>query len=245
VGRVICILGLASFAPNALQASDTGEAPSDLPQLAKEVSEKARMWRRDAWLVKIEVKKEHGSQPADGYGLSFYFFSPADHAGLVLSRGPLQGEDEVAPYEVDQSKTFVPIPDFTVDLPQALITAQKAGLRGPLEEATLAVRTPPAKLPVLVWSIRSNGEPSGPIHVDAFTGAHLTSSRLADPRVDADPTIDSAGRSLKEALLRPSPALPQGTTPWMDFVVIPILNARNVFECNALGGQWRLSVCLP
>ena len=33
--------------------------PSDLPRLAREISEEARAWRSDAWLLKIEVDRRH------------------------------------------------------------------------------------------------------------------------------------------------------------------------------------------
>jgi len=192
--------------------------------------------------VKIAITKDYGS---DGFRLSFYAFSPTDPVGLVLSRRPPRAEVDEAPYEVEKSPV-IPVPDFTVDLPQALMVAYKAGMRGQLEEATLTVKIPLAKLPVLVWIIRTHDQPITPPYlVDAFTGLSLDASQVADPRLKSDAALDEAGRLLKEALLRQPSVPPQSTNPWMDFVVLPILNAKDVFECNALGGQWRLKVCLP
>jgi hypothetical protein len=197
--------------------------------------------------VRIEVKRTDDRGSADAFQLSFYFVSPSDRAGLLLSRRPLRDEDEATSYEVDHSRTLIPIPDFAVDLPQALVAAQKAGMRGQIMEATLAVRTPLARLPVLAWSIRAGDQPDASFYfVDAFTGAPLASGQMANRPVEADTVLDAAQRSLKEALQHPSPALPDGATPWMHFVVIPMLNATNAFECNALGGRWMLlRMCLP
>jgi hypothetical protein len=248
--QIVSILGLSTFAPNALQASQAAsaiDAPSDLPRLAQEMSEQARTWRSDAWLVRIEVNKGDDSQPAEAFDLSFYVFSPSDGMGLVLSRRPLQNDSEAVPYEVDRSRTLIPIPDFAVDLPQALMAAQRAGMRGQLRGATLTVKTPLARPPVLVWSIRASDPGGVPTYfVDAFTGAHLTRGQVADPSVGGDTTLEAAERALKEALQHPSQVLPDGATPWMHFVLIPILNAKDVFECNALGGHWTLlRMCTP
>jgi len=245
VWRVVCIFVLWPLISSPLQASDTAEVPSDLPRLAKEASEKAKVWRGDAWLVRIAVRRDRENQSDDAFRLYFYAFSPTDRAGLVLSRRPAGAEVEEAPYELEKS-VLIPIPDFGVDLPAALMAAQKAGMRGQLEEATLAVKIPLAKPPVLVWSIRIHDQPITSIYVvDALSGAHLNGDQLADPRAKSDSAVDEAGRSLKEALLRQRTMPPQSENPWMDFVVLPILNAKNVFECNALGGQWRLKMCLP
>ena len=241
----VWVFGLYPLIAQPLQASDTAGIPSGVPRLAKEASEKARDWRGDAWLVRIVLTKDHESQTADAFRLSFRAFSRAERAGLVLSGTPVRSEVEQAPYEVDES-ILIPVPDFAVDLPQALMVAERAGMRGQLEEATLAVKIPLAKPPVLVWSIRSRDELIASTYfVDAFTGAYLDGSHLVDPRAKSDIALEEAARSLKEALLRQPPAPAQSTNPWMDFVVIPILNAKNVFECNALGGQWRLKICLP
>jgi len=245
--HIVSILGLSTFAPNASQASNAIEAPSDLPRLAQEMSERARTWRSDAWLVRIEVSKDEDSQPADAFDLSFYVYSPSDGMGLVLSRRLLRNDSEAVPYEVDRSRILIPIPDFAVDLPQALMTAQRAGMRGPIRGATLVVKTPLANLPVLVWSIRAS-DPGGATtyFVDAFTGAHLTDEQVAAPSIGGDATLEAAERALKEALQHPSPILPDSATPWMHFVVLPILNAKDIFECNALGGHWSLlGMCMP
>jgi len=242
---LICILGLWTFIPNPLQASDTLDTPSDLPRLAREVSEKVRTWRGDARLVRIVVTKNHEGQSTGAFRLSFYAISRTTPVGLVLSRRSSRTEVEEAPYEVEKS-ALIPVPDFAVDLPQALTAAQNAGMRGQLEEATLAVKIPLAKLPVLVWSIRTDDKPIAATYfVDAFTGAYLGSTPLIDPRLESNALLDHAGRSLKEALLHEPAGSPQSMNPWMDFVVLPILNAKDVFECNALGGQWRSTMCLP
>ena len=249
--RVACqavgVLGLSAFVSTALPGSSAIDIPSDMPQLARQMSEQARTWRSDAWLLRIEVYRGEQSEPSAGFNLFFHFFSPSARMGLVLSRGALISAYEVVPYEANRGTTAIPIPDFAVDLPQALMAAQRAGMRGQMREATLSVRTPLARMPVLVWSIRASDSSGASFYfVDAFTGAHLTSAQVFDPPVGANATLQAAERALKEALLRPSGLLPDGGTPWMHFVVIPILEAKDVFECNALGGGWTLlGMCIP
>jgi hypothetical protein len=120
-------------------------------------------------------------------------------------------------------------------------------MRGHLKQATLAVRTPRGRLPVLVWSIESSNEyDSSPYFVDALTGMHLTVEQVVDPPVGRDTTLEPSQNALKAALLPPSPLLPGSGSPWMYFVLKPILEAKDMFACNARGGAWTwLKMCIP
>ena len=74
----------------------------------------------------------------------------------------------------------------------------------------------------------------------------MGSGVVFDPPNGRDAEVAAAETALKEALQHPSPLLPDGATPWMHFVVIPILKAKDVFECSALGGSWSLlRICTP
>ena len=116
-----------------------------------------------------------------------------------------------------------------------------------MTSATLSIRTPRARMPVLVWTIRE-GEPqdASSYFVDALTGAYLTPQQVLHPLPGGDATLDAGERALKHALQRPSPLLTGGATPWMHFIVLPILEAKDVFECNTRGGMWTLlRMCIP
>ena len=247
-GHVFGVLCLSTSALVSVSPAHPMDLPAELPRLAKEMGDDARgAWRADAWLLRIDVReRSRGETSSNAYEVTLEFFALSDSSTLVLHPG------RGSPYESPQDMsipeaTRIPIPDFTVDLPEALNAARKAGMRGRFKQGTLAVRTPRGRLPVLVWSIESSNEfDSSPYFVDALTGMYMTVEPVVDPPVSRDTTLEASENALKAALLPPSPSLPGGGSPWMYFVLKPLLEARDVFDCHAHGGAWTwLKMCIP
>ncbi len=248
VGHVFGVLCLSTSGLVSVSPAYPVDPPAELPRLAKEIGGDARSaWRADAWLLRIDVRKRSRDETSsNAYEVTLEFFSLSDGSTLVLHPGwgsPYESPRDMSIPEV----TRIPIPDFTVDLPEALIAAKKAGMRGQLKQGTLAVRTPRGRLPVLVWSIESSNEyDSSPYFVDALTGIHLTVEQVVDPPVGGDTTLEASETALKAALLPPSPSLPGGGSAWMYFVLKPLLEAKDVFDCHVRGGAWTwLKMCIP
>jgi hypothetical protein len=105
----------------------TDSASSGIPQKASSAMNKARAWHSDAVLVSVEVTDYHTGNLI----LRFSFYSPSNSTGLWItgdSMLPVNGE-------VNWSKQPIP-PDF-IDLPPALTQAQKMGMQGAMDHATL------------------------------------------------------------------------------------------------------------
>jgi hypothetical protein len=86
----VSLFSLLPVVSGAPEASDTIEVPSDFPRLARQTAEEARAWRGDAWLLRIEVDRNHANDLAPGYSMFFHFFSHEEGKSLVLSRGALR-----------------------------------------------------------------------------------------------------------------------------------------------------------
>lgn len=248
IGPVVGVLCLSTFALLYVSPAYPMDLPVALPRLAKEIGDDVRAtWRADAWLLRIDVRERSRDETSStGYEVTLEFFSLSDGSTLVLHPGwdgPYESQRDTSIPEA----TRIPIRDFAVDLSEALIAARKAGMRGHLKQGTLAVRTPKGRLPVLVWSVESSNDcDSSPHFVDALTGMHLTVEQVVDPPVGKDSALEASENALKDALLPPSPSLPGGGSPWMHFVLKPILEARDIFDCHARGGAWSLlKMCIP
>ena len=243
---VACILGLTALLSNAGAASKPSETPSGLPEAAKELAEQARAWRGDALLMRIEVGRKGDKESTAEISTSFYFVSPPERLILRLPGRQEFAAQELSPGQFGGRGSFVPVPDFSVDLPQAIGVAKKAGMTGSIEEAELSVRTPPGRLPVLVWRIQSDQGQDFAFYVDALTGASLNSRQILDPPPGPDATLQASEDALRAALRRSALASPANATLWLEFVVKPLLEAKDVLECNARGGGWTIvRICMP
>lgn len=243
----MCVLGLATLTANARAASDSMDIPKGLPQAAREMAERARLWRADALLMRIEVGRKDGQQRAVESGPFFYFLSPSERLIIKLPGRQEFAAQEMLPDQFGARGSFIPIPDFSVDLPQALGVVRRAGMLGQMREAELSVRTPNGRLPVLVWRIQSKHmQDSLPYYVDALTSAYLTNQQILDPPAEPDATLQASEDALRVALRRSALVSPGNATPWMEFVVKPLLESKDVFECNARGGGWTIvGLCMP
>lgn len=243
----LCVLMLATLAGAVRAASDPVDIPKGLPQAAREMAEQARAWQADSLLMRIEARRRGGQQRAVESGPLFYFLSPSERLIIRLPGKQEFAAQELLPDQVGGRGSFIPIPDFSVDLPQAVAVAQRAGMPGQMQEAELSVRTPGGRLPVLVWRIQSHqGQESPSYYVDALTGAHLTARQILDPPAEPDATLQASEDALRAALRRSALVSPGNATPWMQFVVKPLLEAKDVLECNARGGGWTIvRMCMP
>ena len=242
----VYVLSLATLTAPTYGASNSTGIPKHLPETARQMAEQARQWRADALLMRVEVGRKEGQQSAFETEALFYFLSPSEHLIIRLPDRLEVAAQQLLPDQVGVRGSFIPIPDFTVDLTQALGVAKRAGMSGEMQAADLAVRTPSGRLPVLAWRIQSRLGDDPLYYVDALTAAHLTSRQVSNPVAGPDPTLQASEDALRAALRRSALIPPGNTTPWMEFVVKPLLEARDVFECNARGGGWTIvRVCMP
>jgi len=231
------------FVLTGTAAARPPEIPEGIPQAAREMSERVRQTHPDALLMRVEVRHDD-SGPTEA-GPFLYFFSPSEHVVLRLPGDWTSHADELIADQFGGRGSFIPVPDFNVDLPQALSIAQKAGMPGQTWKAELSVKTPRGRLPVLLWRIQPKQSGSSiPYYVDALTGIQLTNRQVSEPGASPDPTLQSSERALRQALRQSPP--PGNPTLWMEFVVKPILEAKDVMECNARGGGWTITrMCMP
>ena len=113
--------------------------------------------------------------------------------------------DYPLPFKANESIDLTPIPDFTVDLPQAIAIAHKNGLNGTVENAYLHVLQPKGKPPILAWVVLTtdsftNSRRSKVPAIDAYTGAVIPFDQAFDPPSGSDAELIAAAQSLWMAL---------------------------------------------
>ena len=234
----------------ALTGSWAGQLPSGLPEIARTVAIQVRDSHPDALLFKIRVEhtQDTGATSAER-DVSLYFFSSAERLVIEVS-GFASGRTVERPlYAAEEKPRPIPVPTFSVDLPRAVHTAQStAGMPAQLAQGELSVRVPVGRLPVLVWTLQSTAVTTPPrdFFVDALTGASLTTPQVVGPIASVDPQLQASEDALSHALRREAQRSPSDASLWLEYVVKPILDANNIFECNALGGAWTLlRMCMP
>ena len=232
-----------------LTRSGAEQLPSELPGLARDVAVQVREGHPDALLFKIRVeRKQDPDTPSAKHDVWLYFFSSVERLVIQVSGMEIGRGVEWPLFEVEDKARLIPVPNFSIDLPTAVRTARNsASMPGELAQGELSVKVPVGRLPVLVWSLQSTVvTPPRYFFVDALTGTPLTVKQVSGPTATVDPTLESSEEALKQALRREAKRSPTDASLWMQFVVKPILDANNIFECNALGGAWTLlRMCIP
>ena len=248
--RGIAISVIALALGTGLLPSRGEELPSDLPALARDETVRVRESHPDALLFKIHVeRKQHAGSSSAEQVVRLHFFSSAEQLLIEISSTGIEGATERPLYEAAERRGPIPVPGFSVDLPPAVRTAKNtAAMPGQLAHGELSVKVPIGRLPVLVWTLQSTvwSTPPRYFFVDALTGVSLTMQQVSGPIATVDPQLEASEEALKQALRREAKRSPSDASLWMQYVVKPILDANNIFECNALGGAWTLlRMCMP
>jgi hypothetical protein len=246
---VYSAIGLAYLGAGLTRSWAEG-LPSELPGLARDVTAQVRESHPDALLFKILVEgKKNAESTSTDYPVWLYLFSPAEQLLIQVFGTEIWRSTERPLYEAVEKRGPIPIPSFSVDLPQAVHAANgMTAFAGQLAQGELSVKVPVGRLPVLVWTLQSTVVTTPPrsFFVDALTGASLTMQQVAGPIGVADPQLQASEDALGKALRREAKRSPGDASLWLQFVVKPILDANNIFECNALGGAWTLlRMCMP
>jgi hypothetical protein len=247
---IVCSAIVLATLGTGLTRSWAQGLPSDLPGLARNVTAQVRESHPDALLFKIRVEREQRADaPSVEQAVSLHLFSLAEQL-LIQVSGMEQGRTVERPlYAAEEKSRPIPVPSFSVDLLQAVrIAKSTGGMPGQLAQGELSVKVPLGRLPVLVWTLRSTIATTPPhnFFVDALTGASLTAQQVTGPIANVDSQLQASEDALTQALRREAKRSPSDASLWMQFVVKPILDANNIFECNALGGAWTLlRMCMP
>ena len=237
LGVVVLGLGLPA-------SSWSEQAISGLPGIVKDATSAVREQYPDALLVKIRIEHQQRTQDSSER-VSLYFLSPPGRLLIHIPGRPTAQLEERLLGETEERLVGIPVPEFSVDLPEAVRKAKDAGMPGELATGELSVKIPTGRLPVLVYALRSSTAAT-PYFVDALTGASLKVQQVVGPVASVDPELQASEDALREALRRYTQRSPSDASLWLEYVVKPILDANNIFECNALGGAWTLlRMCMP
>jgi len=168
--------------------ASTDSIPSGLPAMAHNALALLRRNLADAVLTMVEV----GSPAPVTHPIEFRFYSRrTGHVyvsieGSMLDAGPSTGEQA--------------LPANFIDLPQAVETARRQGMKGALGNATLLVVNPPKSAPIPVWQVNPqvwDTELARSIH--AVDGRPLDTARIS-PMPGNDAEIAQAAGKLRAAL---------------------------------------------
>ena len=247
---ITCLIMAAAGLGTALTGSRAEQLPSEFQELSRAASAQVRESHPDALLFKIRVEHKQGpASPSAQPDVSLHFFSSAERLLIQVSGVELGRTVERPFYAAEEKPHPIPVPSFSVDLPRAVgIAKNAAGMSGELAQAELSVRVPIGQLPVLVWRLQSTGVTTPPRYffVDALTGTSLATHQVVGPIASADPELQASEDALSYALRREAQRSPSDASLWLEYVVKPILDANNIFECNKLGGAWTLlRMCMP
>jgi hypothetical protein len=199
----IIVLTIAGFLGGVPAAYAWTEMPENVAPVAQQAQADARKtWRRDAYVSSVKVAHVQNQGAAPFYELVVTIYSPSKKRGRWLSYGGPFG-DQMHEWKDHYDYAVGPVPVFTIDVGQAVAIARKHGMQGPLDTATLEVRTLGNLAPVLAWVVSSENTVHGEeVVVEAFTGEILRFDRVFDSLEKRNAEIAASLARLWTALRR-------------------------------------------
>jgi hypothetical protein len=181
----LLLAGFGSESPGrqATAAEAAVTAPADVNARMNEVlAQVHKTWRRDAIVYYIELHWYPQEPPIAQYWLEMLLYSPSNHMKRAVTLGgPQDGNVFDMGKDTDDSWTYTAIPDFKIDLPEALVAAYRAGATGHLSFVRLDVVGASGAPPILAWQVSSNEFKLYPLAIDAQTGAVIPWQRAYNP----------------------------------------------------------------
>jgi hypothetical protein len=223
----VVFLATCTFASLGQQVVAAGpNYPSHVSDTMNSVIAKARKtWRRDSVVnsIALQYYPADTTNPNVIYWLAIRLVSPSNGASRVVQvGGPMDGDINDSPAPRDPAWRSDPrlqsfqthIPDFKIDLPEAIAVVRHVGLKDRLFSVELDMVGATGTTPLPAWEIRVFGAKSlYPLPVDAQTGAILNWKRVYDR-----PTwTDAEMKAIWDRLLNRNQPPPQnhgGLSPW-------------------------------
>ena len=188
--------------------TDSGKAlPKDIPELTAAATKRARQWKKDAAAVSVEFR-EVNAPNLKGPEVRYSFISPSDGTGLMLT----VTEGGVSTHEFQQKVNWGdnPLPPVFVDLPAAVVSARRNGMKGPINSASLRIYDAHG-VTALAWMVSAS---SGGRTVDGATG-DIIERDVTGYIDDYNEQWDKAARALR-AMLRGRGHGGHGGSPMFD-----------------------------
>jgi hypothetical protein len=204
----VLLAASCSFAQKATQVQTAGNPYPHVSAILNGVLDQAhKTFRKDAVITWVEVQ---GSPALYWFQISLY--SPSNGATLVAWVGGPQNGQFFAGTTNPDDRFRVPaaiLPNFKVDLPDAVASIRKAGFKGALGMTTLRMVGASGTTPLLAWVIEvSDGPPWMALVLDAKDGKFIPIQRAFDPPDGSDAELAAAWNRL----INPNP--PKAQSPW-------------------------------
>jgi hypothetical protein len=203
-GAILAALALPL--PSSIRADEPAALPDHVQDIAKEILAKAKKtWRKDAYVTTIRLAvttSSDGSQTQNTLYVTLY--SPSKQLAEIVPHGQQYG-DYPMPIAAGTTIDLGPVPDFTIDLPQAVAIARQHGMTGKLNGAYIEVHHPTGKAPILAWVVQTDDPVNNMLQakvpaIDPFTGEVIPFNKAFDPPPGSDKELAAAARRFWMAL---------------------------------------------